>query len=80
MDTDTDASGLPACQTEGGDPNWAVHFGAELRRQLDEGGTLFGDDADGTYWAVHQARPPPRGARHGRARAGAGRLSAPRGA
>lgn len=52
MDTNTGTSGLITYQTEGGDPDWGERFEAELQEQLDEGGTLFGYDADGTYWAV----------------------------
>lgn len=37
---------------EGGDPNWPARVRAELRQQLDEGGTLFGYDEAGAYWAV----------------------------
>ena len=48
----TDLSGPVADRTEGGDPDWRAHFRAELRAQLDAGGTLFGDDADGVYRAI----------------------------
>ena len=55
MHADTDpasTSGPITDRTAGGDPDWRVRFVAELRAQLDAGGTLFGDDADGVYRAI----------------------------
>ncbi len=48
----TYANGPITYHTEGGDPDWPVRFRAELCQQLDEGGTLFGYDEAGAYWAV----------------------------
>ena len=55
MHFDTDSVGTGAFVidwVEGGDSNWPGRFKAELRAQLDAGATLFGDDADGGYWAI----------------------------
>ena len=54
-DTDPAGTGDPVTdRTEGDDLDWGARFEAELRAQLDASGTLFGDDADGAYWAIRK--------------------------